>query len=166
MEPILATKGEIPKGAEILSRTQAFLQRFDLVTQHKPLSDVYVLVCYALLHLRIAQSQFCKSFIKLCGRFLLRYGGAAVGSLAAISGLLFLRHFRRCLGLRKEAYISSSLACSMIPCSLSFMHHSIVSSIHVLLFSELILIVNLTKKTTPFGSLVCITNYYLRGASL
>lgn len=49
------------------------------------------------------------------------------GVAASITGMAALQHFRKNLGLRKEAQISSSLVSIFLPCMTTFVYHYLVS---------------------------------------
>jgi len=100
-----AKSSDLPVGAKILDRDEAYRYIFSEIYKHQPLSDVWAL----------------------------RYGGAIVGVLASISGVLMLRHFRKQLGLTTEALFSSHLPCTFIPCLGSFLCHMTYSAPPVVL---------------------------------
>lgn len=92
---VAKSREDIPPGAKIVDRKDAFAMKYQAIVDHKPVSDVLAL----------------------------KYGGLVLGFGAAISGAVLLSHFRRSYGLRKEAQISSIVACGFLPGMMSFMYH-------------------------------------------
>ncbi|XP_026292182.1 uncharacterized protein LOC113216635 [Frankliniella occidentalis] len=78
---------DIPQGAVTFNREEAINHVYHLVRDHDTPSHVY----------------------------LLKYGVALNGMLAAFSGIWCLKYYRRAFGLRKEVAFTSSLTCGSLP---------------------------------------------------
>lgn len=90
-----APRKDIPAGAVVMNRREALNFLWEKILHHEPVRDVIAI----------------------------KYGSILSGGIASLGGFVMLRHFRKELGLRREAAFSSNIFCLFLPCISTFVYH-------------------------------------------